>query len=109
MSNSPTNVIEIKQQVSEALRKAALNEEAKTYLLNNPLIFNLLLKAARRYIGGETLEQALTTRKALQTQKFMTSLEFMGESVTTKAQAKECYKIKLKLITKKSSQQSRLR
>jgi hypothetical protein len=62
-SNSETDVTKTRQQASAALRKAALNEEAKTYLLSNPLLFNLLLKAARRYIGGETLEQALATKK----------------------------------------------
>lgn len=79
----------IRQQASEALRKAAINEEAKTYLLSNPVLFNLLLKAARRYIGGETLEQALATIKMLQGQGFKTSLEFMGENVTSVDDAKE--------------------
>src|ERR1700730_12595972 len=89
MSNQETDITKIKQQASEALRKAAINEEAKAYLLSNPLLFNLLLKAARRYIGGETLEQALATRKELRAQGFQTSLEFMGENVTTQAEAQE--------------------
>ena len=81
----PNQITKIRQQASEALRKAALNEEAKAYLLSNPVLFNLLLKAARRYIGGETLEQALETRKVLHAQGFRTSLEFMGENVNTAA------------------------
>jgi proline dehydrogenase len=88
----------IRQQASEGLRKAAINEAAKAYLLNNPILFNLLLKAARRYIGGEALEQALETRKMLYAQGFQTSLEFMGENVTTAAEAKEATHEFLKII-----------
>ncbi len=98
MSNKENNIEKIKQQASEALRKAALNEEAKTYLLNNPPLFNLLLKAARRYIGGETLEEALATRKMLHAQGFQTSLEFMGENVATETEAKEATLEFLKVI-----------
>ena len=88
----------IREQASEALRKAAISEEAKAYLLSNPVLFNLLLKAARRYIGGENLEQALATRKTLLSQGFQTSLEFMGENVNTVAEAKEATDEFLKLI-----------
>jgi proline dehydrogenase len=40
---------------AQALRKAALNEDSKAYILNNPALFQLFKKAADRYIGGETL------------------------------------------------------
>jgi proline dehydrogenase len=98
MAHKETNNMEIKQKACEALRKAALNEEAKAFLLNNPVLFNVLLKAARRYIGGETLEQALATKKKLNTQGFATSLEFMGENVTTVNEAKEATQEFLKII-----------
>jgi proline dehydrogenase len=98
MSNEETEKTEIRQKASEALRKAAISEEAKAYLLSNPVLFNLLLKAARRYIGGENLEQALATRKGLHAQGFQTSLEFMGENVTTEAEAKEATDEFLKVI-----------
>jgi proline dehydrogenase len=98
MYKEENNNNKIRQQASEALRKAALSEEAKAYLLSNPVLFNLLLKAARRYIGGENLEQALATRKALLAQDFLTSLEFMGENVTTAEEANEATQEFLKLI-----------
>lgn len=98
MSSNKTDITKIRQQASEALRKAAINEEAKAYLLRNPVLFNVLLKAARRYIGGETLEQALATRKELREQGLQTSLEFMGENVTTVAEAKEATHEFLKII-----------
>lgn len=90
--------MDYRKQASEALKKAALNLDAKAYLLNNPLLFNLLLKAARRYIGGETLEQALETRKTIQAQGIATSLEFIGESVHTPAEAREATEEFLRLI-----------
>lgn len=89
---------DMRNQVSESLRKAALNEEAKNYLLHNPVLFNVLLKAARRYIGGQTLQEALETRKSVEAQGFMTSLEFMGENVTTTAEAKEATQEFLRII-----------
>lgn len=98
MSSKETDITKIRQQASQSLRKAAINEEAKAYLLSNPSLFNLLLKAARRYIGGETLDQALATRKELRAQGFQTSLEFMGENVTTQAEAKEATQEFLKII-----------
>lgn len=88
----------IKELAGQALRKAALNEEAKEYLLHNPVLFNLLLKAARRYIGGETLTETLKTREALQNQGLMTSLEFMGENVTNVAEANEAREEFLRII-----------
>ncbi len=35
MLNKDTDITKIRQQASEALRKAAINEEAKAYLLSN--------------------------------------------------------------------------
>lgn len=100
----------IKELASQALKKAALNEGAKEYLLHNPVLFNLLLKAARRYIGGETLTETLQTRKALHHQGLMTSLEFMGENVTNDAEANEATEEFLRIIesVKNSQKQERV-
>jgi hypothetical protein len=37
MPNEETDIIKIRQQASEALRKVAINEKAKAYLLSNPV------------------------------------------------------------------------
>lgn len=71
------------QQVSAALRKAALNEDAKNYILSNPVLFSILKKAANRYIGGETLEETINKVKLQNNQDFKCSIEFMGESTHT--------------------------
>ena len=70
---------------AQALRKAALNEDSKAYILNNPALFQLFKKAADRYIGGETLEETMVKVKAFENQK--TSIEFMGESSRTEQES----------------------
>ena len=70
-----------------ALRKAALNEEAKAYVLSNPMLFQVLKKAADRYIGGETLEETINKVKLQNEKGFKCSIEFMGESTRTEIEA----------------------
>jgi proline dehydrogenase len=74
---------------SEALKKAALNEEAKQYILQHPQLFKTLKKAADRYIGGETLEEAVLTIKQLNARGFVVTTDFMGESIRNEKEANE--------------------
>jgi proline dehydrogenase len=68
---------------SAALRKAALSEEAKAYILADPVLFKTLKKAADRYIGGETLKETIGKVQAHNSAGFKCSIEFMGESSRT--------------------------
>lgn len=68
---------------ANALKKAALNEEAKEYLLGNETLFRILKRAADRYIGGETLEEAAAKVEQHNQQGFKCSPEFIGESTRT--------------------------
>ena len=79
----------LKIKAGEALKRAALNESAKNYLLQNPVLFNLLLKGARRYIGGENLEETILTAKKVNAKGFPVSIEFMGENVSSVQEANE--------------------
>ena len=78
---------ELTELGAQALRKAALNEEAKAYVLNNPPLFQTLKKAADRYIGGETLAETIGKAKAENAQGYKCSIEFMGENVATEQEA----------------------
>lgn len=78
---------ELLNQVSAGLRKAALNVEAKEYILSNPALFNTLKKAANRYIGGETLSETIDKVKVQNQSGFKCSIEFMGESTRTEQDA----------------------
>ena len=75
------------EQGARALRKAALNLEAKEYILNNPVIFSVMKKAANRYIGGETLGETIAKVQHQNKQGFACSIEFMGESTLTVQEA----------------------
>jgi proline dehydrogenase len=74
-------------QASAALRRAALNDEAKKYILSNPVLFSTLKKAADRYIGGETLEETIHKVKFQNESGFKCSIEFMGENTRTEQEA----------------------
>jgi proline dehydrogenase len=74
---------------AQALRRAALNQEAKAYLLGNAHLFNVLKKAADRYIGGESLQETVTKVMAQNQEGFKCSIEFMGENVATEQEAAE--------------------
>jgi proline dehydrogenase len=95
----------LKIKVSEALKTAALNESAKHYLLQDPVLFNLLLKGAKRYIGGENLEDTILTIKRSNADGIPTSVEFMGESVVSVNEAKEVTDEFLKIIDRIKKEQ----
>ena len=74
---------------AEALRKAALNEDAKAYILNNEPLYKLMKKAAERYIGGENLTETLKKVQASNDTGFKCSIEYMGESTRTIPEAEK--------------------
>jgi proline dehydrogenase len=80
-----------------ALKKAALNEKAKEYILSDPTLYAVLKKAANRYIGGENLEETLVKVKALNGLKC--SIEFMGESTQTEQESNEATTEFLRICT----------
>lgn len=77
------------QSGADALRKAALNEEAKNYILENPSLYRVLRRAADRYIGGETLEETLPKVRTENDRGYKCSVEFMGESTRNEKDAND--------------------
>jgi len=75
------------QAGSTALKKIALDENAKEYILNNKPLYQILRKAADRYIGGETLEETVSKVIKGNNDGFKCSIEFMGESTRTEKEA----------------------
>lgn len=74
---------------SQALRKAALNEDAKAYIIENESLFKILKRAANRYIGGENLSETVNKVIKENSREFKCSIEFMGESTRTVKEAME--------------------
>ncbi|MBL6447961.1 proline dehydrogenase family protein [Fulvivirga sp. 29W222] len=72
---------------AKSLKKAALNEQAKEYLLNSPALFQALKKAADRYIGGETMDETIEKVVLENARGYKCSMEFMGENTLTEKEA----------------------
>ncbi|GAQ00006.1 proline dehydrogenase family protein [Leptolyngbya sp. NIES-2104] len=70
----------IEHEVAEILKQIALNEEIKAYVLQHPSLYQPLLHAARRFIGGETLIECVETARSLNQQGFAVTIDYMGES-----------------------------
>lgn len=88
---------------ASALKKAAINEQAKQYILSNDILFNTIKKAANRYIGGETLEETIQKVKNQNNQGFKTSIEFMGENTLTEKEAFEATNEFIELLKRLNS------
>jgi proline dehydrogenase len=74
---------------TDALKKAALNEEAKKFVLENEKLFRTLKKAANRYIGGETLDETILSIRKLNNNGYFVTTDFMGESIRNENDAIE--------------------
>jgi proline dehydrogenase len=85
-------------EVAETLRQVALDEEIKAYVLQHPLLYQPLLCAARRFIGGETLADCIETAKSLNQQGFAITIDYMGESTRDVAMAQQATQEFLRVI-----------
>ncbi|MEH6537231.1 MAG: proline dehydrogenase family protein [Psychroserpens sp.] len=75
------------QMGANALRKAALNNKTKEYILSDTGLYHTIKKAADRYIGGETLDETILKVKDQNKNGFKCSMEFMGENTLTEKKA----------------------
>ena len=83
------NTEDLMKGASEALKKAALNEDAKNFLLQNKALFTLLKKAANRYIAGEELTEVIGKVSTLNASKVSCTVDFMGESIRSIEEANQ--------------------
>lgn len=74
---------------AEALKKAALNENAKNFVLQNEKLFLTLKKAANRYIAGETLEETILSIQKINNNGYSVTTDFMGESIRNENDAND--------------------
>lgn len=63
-----------------ALQHIARNEEIKTYVMRNAPLREALLRAALRFLCGETLYECLKAAKVLNGGGHATTIDYMGES-----------------------------
>ena len=65
------------------LRRLALDEDLKTLVMANERLYQPLLRAALRYIGGETLDACLIVAEDTNGRGHAVTVDFMGESTRT--------------------------
>lgn len=82
-------------QAAEALKFIARNEQIKTYLQSSDL-YPLLHRAAKRFVSGETRDEAISRAKELMAKGYVVSLEYIGENTRME---NECASAKNELIT----------
>src|SRR5438067_11337549 len=72
-----------------ALRNISRNASLKSYIQQSPALYSVLLRAALRLIGGETLSQCLEAAQAIQKQNFAITIDYMGESTRDATMAQQ--------------------
>ena len=76
------------QSVTAAvLRRLALDESTKSFVMNSERLYPPMLRAALRYIGGETLDSCLRVAADTNQRGHAVSIDFMGESTRTRAES----------------------
>lgn len=88
----------IEFEVAETLKRVALDEEIKAYVLQHPTLYQPLLHAARRFIGGETLIECIEAAKSLNQQGFAVTIDYMGESTRNADMAEQATQEFLQVI-----------
>lgn len=74
---------------ADTLRRLALDERLKAYVLDRPELYRVLYGAAARFIGGETLETCLEVARETNEAGHAVTIDFMGESTRDRADAIE--------------------
>ncbi|NJM00210.1 MAG: proline dehydrogenase [Synechococcaceae cyanobacterium SM2_3_2] len=88
----------IEFQVAEMLKQVALDEGIKDYVLQHPSLYQPLLHAALRFIGGETLADCVETGELLNRQGFAVTIDYMGESTRDADMAQQATEEFLRVI-----------
>jgi len=93
-------MIDAQFQAVQALRSISRNEELKEYLIKNKPLYNTILKAAMRFIGGETLDECIETSKEITKKGHAFTVDFMGESTRDESIANDATEEFLTVIEK---------
>jgi proline dehydrogenase len=89
---------DLETTAAAALRHISRNEAIKSYVQHTPELHNTLLKAALRFIGGETLPECLRVAQAVQRRGHAVTIDYMGESTRDEEMAQQCTEEFLRVI-----------
>lgn len=90
-----TNSLE--QKFAEAMKSIARRADLKTYVEKTPAVYQMLQRAAAKYVTGEKRQDGLEAGRRLAEKGYAISLEYIGEN-TTDAQACEAAALELSLL-----------
>ncbi|UFJ39870.1 proline dehydrogenase family protein [Brevibacillus humidisoli] len=83
---------------ADVLKTIARSQAVKEYVQQSPNLYPLLFAAARRFVTGETVEDALRAADYLSAGGYRVSLEYIGENTTDIAACREAKTTFLRLI-----------
>ncbi|MER5453107.1 proline dehydrogenase family protein [Streptomyces sp. NPDC002764] len=79
-TQTPATDAALQSQAAQVLRGLALDEELKWRVPGDPVLGPLARKVARRYVAGETLQDALDRAQQVLAAGHRVNVEYMGES-----------------------------
>ncbi|MBA4495938.1 proline dehydrogenase family protein [Paenactinomyces guangxiensis] len=68
---------------ADALKSIARDQQIKKYIQQSSDLYPLLLRAANRFVSGETREEGIKKALELSARGYMVSLEYIGENTKT--------------------------
>lgn len=72
----------LEEKFAEAMKSIARRTDLKTYVEQTPPIFQLLQRAAAKYVTGENRQDGLEAGRQLVNKGYAISLEYIGENTT---------------------------
>jgi len=83
------SVEQLEDVAANALRHISRDQAIKAYTQENAAIHEVLLRAARRFIGGESLAECLEAARTLQKQGCAVTIDYMGENTGDETMAQQ--------------------
>ncbi|MBG9795937.1 proline dehydrogenase [Paenibacillus dendritiformis] len=87
----------LEKKFAEAMKSIARRADVKTYVEQTPAIYQLLQRAAAKYVTGEDRQDGLEAGRQLADKGYAISLEYIGEN-TVDVQACEAAALELSLL-----------
>ena len=85
-------------RAASALRELAVNEDAKTRFLEDPMLRPYMERVSQRYVAGSTVADAIVRAAMINQNGHRASAEYMGESVRDEAFANAETSVFLQLV-----------
>ncbi len=85
-------------KVADALRKLALDEGLKNYVLADPKLRSIAKRVAQKYVAGEKMIEAIERAVLVNNEGYRATIDFMGESTRSQSETEAVVREFLHLI-----------